>query len=344
MAKIKLTRKSYKRNIIVFGVMLFMGIALVSTGFATWVLSQNTQIEVNDQNVNVGVVSDNALKITNLTFYYDLLENTGTDEAPVYEYKEQTATSLEGTIFSFNFEPVGGDVTGKVKWDKDGYKDPNAQNASINYEVLALTIKGVINPIDYIKTFEIKMTLPEGIVNLAEAGFIVLPEFAKYEKDGEGTITVQPYVIADSEVEFNDGYSKDDIFTIDAKGNFMIKIAFKWGEKFGGTNPSEYFDSAAFTAAPEEWEPTITEDREYLYIKYCLQELRKQVHGCSYMTYNGKEYEVYQDGNNFYVLNKDGSYSKATVTGNALTGVETTVAEWDPEQPQFDILITITAN
>ena len=72
MAKIKLTRKSYKRNIIVFGVMLFMGIALVSTGFATWVLSQNTQIEVNGQNVNVGVVSDNALKISISYFCFGL--------------------------------------------------------------------------------------------------------------------------------------------------------------------------------------------------------------------------------------------------------------------------------
>ena len=45
MAKQKLTRKSYKRNIIVFGLMFFMGIALVSTGFAAWVLSQDTSVE-----------------------------------------------------------------------------------------------------------------------------------------------------------------------------------------------------------------------------------------------------------------------------------------------------------
>ncbi len=340
MAKIKLTRKSYKRNIIVFGVMLFMGIALVSTGFATWVLSQNTQIEVNGQNVNVGVVSDNALKISGLKFHYNLLQ-AGTDEngQPKYEYVEQSVDTLEGSIFGFNFEPFGGDVTGKVKWDVDGYN-----TKSINYEVLTLTVKGVINPVDYINTFEITLRLPEGIVNLAEAGFITLPELAQYDKAEDGSITFKPYVIADEDVEFNDGYSKADVFTIDANGNFTLTIAFKWGEKFGGVNPSEYFDSKEFTAAPSDWETNITEDREYLYIKYCLQELRKQVHGCTYMSLNGNEYEVYQDGTNWYVLNNDGSYSKATVTNGNLTAVENTVAAWEPVKPQFDIKINITAN
>lgn len=36
----KLTRNSYKRKIILFGVIVFMSIALISTGFAAWVMSQ----------------------------------------------------------------------------------------------------------------------------------------------------------------------------------------------------------------------------------------------------------------------------------------------------------------
>ena len=38
---VKLTRNSYKRKIILFGVLIFASIALISTGFAAWIMSAN---------------------------------------------------------------------------------------------------------------------------------------------------------------------------------------------------------------------------------------------------------------------------------------------------------------
>lgn len=40
----KLTKNSYKRKVILFGVLLFMSIALISTGFAAWIMSTNAKI------------------------------------------------------------------------------------------------------------------------------------------------------------------------------------------------------------------------------------------------------------------------------------------------------------
>ena len=58
----KLTRNSYKRKIILFGVFVFMSIALISTGFAAWVMSQNAKEEVSG-NVNVSTMTDASVSI-----------------------------------------------------------------------------------------------------------------------------------------------------------------------------------------------------------------------------------------------------------------------------------------
>lgn len=84
----KLTRNSYKRKVILFGVILFVSIALISTGFAAWVMSTNAR-EETPGNVTVGQVTDSKLTITNLT-----LDKT-----------------------SFEFEPLSTDTSGRVRYD-----------------------------------------------------------------------------------------------------------------------------------------------------------------------------------------------------------------------------------
>ena len=175
----------------------------------------------------------------------------------------------------------------------------------------------------------------------------------KYDEETKTFVTKHTIDLEGKNLE--NPYTEANVFTIDKDGKFTLTIAFKWGVIFGGKNPSVYFDTENYTGAVLEWSNIDTEkyddmeNREkeklkYDYIKYCLQELRKQVHGCTYMSLNGNEYEVYQDGTNWYVLNNDGSYSKATVTNGNLTAVENTVAQWEPVKPQFDIKINITAN
>ena len=59
----KLTRNSYKRKIILFGVIVFMSIALISTGFAAWVMSQEKK-QSTSGNVTVGAVTEGNIEVT----------------------------------------------------------------------------------------------------------------------------------------------------------------------------------------------------------------------------------------------------------------------------------------
>ena len=64
----KITRRSYKRKKIVMGVALFGAIALVSTGFAAWVLSASAQNQ-QQGNIKVGEVSDKSMAVQNVKIY-----------------------------------------------------------------------------------------------------------------------------------------------------------------------------------------------------------------------------------------------------------------------------------
>lgn len=138
----RLTRNSYKRKIILFAVFVFISIALISTGFAAWVMSSDTHFD-HEGNVSVGVVSDSSLKI----------EITNLDELKA---------------FSFQFEPAAGDNTGRVRID-------SKTNLS---EALTFTIEGKIS--NYAVLAEngltIKMVLPKGMEKAIELGYIVAPD------------------------------------------------------------------------------------------------------------------------------------------------------------------------
>ena len=60
MKKKRMTRNSFKRKVILFGIMAFMSIALVATGFAAWVISGNATSEAN-HNVTIGAVTDKSM-------------------------------------------------------------------------------------------------------------------------------------------------------------------------------------------------------------------------------------------------------------------------------------------
>ena len=105
---VKMTRKSYKRRKIILGVSLFSSVALVSTGFAAWVLASQAE-EEKTGNITVGTVSDSSIKISNVQF--------------------------EGNIDYFRFEPKKEDTTGRVRRGNDE-----------RYENLSVTVTGEISP------------------------------------------------------------------------------------------------------------------------------------------------------------------------------------------------------
>ncbi|MCQ2772307.1 MAG: hypothetical protein MJ238_03415 [Bacilli bacterium] len=96
----KLTRKSYKRKKITFAAVLLAGIALVSTGFAAWVLSNNVSKD-GTGNIKVGKVSDSSITMT-----------------------------VEKSANDFKFDPAENDNTGRVRWD-----GTNFENLSVDFTI-----------------------------------------------------------------------------------------------------------------------------------------------------------------------------------------------------------------
>ena len=141
----KLTRNSYKRKIIMFGAVTFASVALVSTGFAAWVLA--TQTTANQTgNVTVGAVSDKSFEIsfTSVT--------------------DQYGVTLTGGNYNFAFEPHKDDRSGRVF------------NNGTDFENMKLIITGKVTNYDYLGSFTVKMTVPTEISNAAAANYITLPE------------------------------------------------------------------------------------------------------------------------------------------------------------------------
>lgn len=136
---VKMTRKSYKRRKIILGVSLFSSVALVSTGFAAWVLASQAEA-TKTGNITVGTVSDSSIKISNVQF--------------------------KGDNDSFIFEPKKEDTAGRVRNDGE------------NFENLSVTVTGEISPNTYVSSATIEMEVPEGITAAIGKNYLVLPTCA----------------------------------------------------------------------------------------------------------------------------------------------------------------------
>ena len=138
---VKLTRNSYKRKIILFGVLIFTSIALISTGFAAWIMSANAS-KNKDGNITVGTVTDANLKIEDPLLTQDKF---------LFEPKESDNTGRvrnDGT----NFESLTTTLTTKVS--------PTTYISSlvIKLQVPAGVYDASTDPFKYI-------VLPEGFEN-----------------------------------------------------------------------------------------------------------------------------------------------------------------------------------
>lgn len=114
----KLTKKSYKRRRVVMGLALFMSIALISTGFAAWVISSQSK-DNSTGNVGVGVIDDKNIKV------------------------EITNKSDLG---GFYFEPKKEDRSGRIT-----SKDED------NFENLSITIEGKVNNPSYVGSLKVEL-------------------------------------------------------------------------------------------------------------------------------------------------------------------------------------------
>ena len=210
----KLTRKSYNRRVFTFGALVFLAIALMSTGFATWVMSTNAETSENG-NVNVGTITDGALSF---------VETDG---------KKIAFDTNTGSEFRFDADKED---------DEGSIKAGTGEGAA--YENLSVKFTVQIQPVEFFNYLKVEVTdLPKGIKNAAEAGYIVLPDAAtqtvKVNADYQGI------EIATGETKTINAFQTDSA-VVDTSTTGIIKITytinFKWGSVFGGINPGYHLD------------------------------------------------------------------------------------------------------
>ena len=232
----RLTRNSYKRKIILFGVFIFMSIALISTGFAAWVMSSD-DTENNTGNVEVGVVEDSSVDVT--------IDNK---------------TEIDG--FEFRFEPNTAEVGDLIHAD-----DP------ANLESLKLVITGKVT--GSLRDVNIKMVVPPGVLKAIEGNdkendkddYIAGPVYTFYKtledcNNGQNGIKLST---ASTVEKYEDTLSFKTL--VDGNGgNFVIEVSFAWGSLFGGQNPCTTYNKAykdakdAYVAAKAAYETSLETD------------------------------------------------------------------------------------
>lgn len=213
MPRKRLTRNAYKRKIILFGLLVFLGIGLVSTGFASWMMSSSAKSE-SSGNVSVGIIQSANLEFDSIELY-KLQEyyNPVTNE---YSVDEVLVTSLETGLegFIFSFEPHLNDSTGRVHYGESEFGS----------ESLTMIIRGVVGPVSVLRDVTISIELPDFIEQAVAAGYIDVPEC--YTKPKVLTL----------------GHGLEVSNEDTRKVQFEYTISFKWGSAFNYMNPGSYFD------------------------------------------------------------------------------------------------------
>ncbi len=197
-----LTRSSFKKKIVIFGVAVFTALALTATGFATWVLSTTVNKE-GGGNVTVGVTDESKIGISDITF--------------------------KDNIQSIKFEPKEGDNKGRVRWNGE-----DSENLSVEFSVELTNIEVVAN-------INVTLTLPEGVAAAAAANYITLPTWATginiVQAMSDQTGEDWSYKVETRQADNGQGSTSPV-----KVGVLTCKLNFTWGSYFGGQNPSEYYD------------------------------------------------------------------------------------------------------
>lgn len=225
----KVTRHAFSKKAIMITASLFVTLALITTGFAAWLISSGASGE-STGNITTATIDDARLGLT--------------------------VAMAEGKDFVC-FGPQADDDHPHIMYDppKDGEKDDK--------EVLVATVTGTIKNYDRLKEFKITIKISDKA--LTAAGYtwtetnegslknrtytynagnacISLPEYA-VDKDGRflplpsdpSNKTTAPKTISAGDSMFTDGATENE-------KKFTFDVTFGWGEKFKGCNPGKYLD------------------------------------------------------------------------------------------------------
>lgn len=245
----KVTRHAFSKKAIMITASLFVTLALITTGFAAWLISSGASGE-GTGNITTATIDDARLGLT--------------------------VAMAEGKDFVC-FGPQADDKTPHIMYEepKEGEKDDR--------EVLTATVTGTINNYDRLKEFNITIKISDKA--LTAAGYtwtetnegslknrtytynagnacISLPEYA-VDTDGrflplpsDTSKTTAPKTISAGDSMFTDG-------TTENEKKFTFDVTFGWGEKFKGCNPGRYLDREEADHLPDKTY-TVDEKKEIM--------------------------------------------------------------------------------
>lgn len=234
----KVTRHAFSKKAIMITASLFVTLALITTGFAAWLISSGASGE-GTGNITTATIDDARLGLT--------------------------VAMAEGKDFVC-FGPQADDKVPHIMYDppKEGEKDDK--------EVLTATVTGTINNYDRLKEFNITIKISDKALKAAgytwtetgegslknrtytynaEKAYISLPEYA-VDTDGrflplpsDTSKTTAPKTISAGDSMFTDG-------TTENEKRFTFDVTFGWGEKFKGCNPGKYLDRELTDHLPDK--------------------------------------------------------------------------------------------
>ena len=245
----KVTRHAFSKKAIMITASLFVTLALITTGFAAWLISSGASGE-GTGNITTATIDDARLGLT--------------------------VAMAEGKDFVC-FGPQADDTVPHIMYEapKEGEKDDK--------EVLTATVTGTIKNYDRLKEFNITIKISDKA--LTAAGYtwtetnegslknrtytynagnacISLPEYA-VDTDGrflplpsDKSKTTAPKTISAGDSMFTDG-------TTENEKKFTFDVTFGWGEKFKGCNPGRYLDREEADHLPDKTY-TVDEKKEIM--------------------------------------------------------------------------------
>lgn len=246
----KVTRHAFSKKAIMITASLFVTLALITTGFAAWLISSGASDE-GTGNITTATIDDARLGFT--------------------------VAMAEGKDFVC-FGPQADDKVPHIMYDppKEGEKDDK--------EVLTATVTGTIKNYDRLKEFNITIKISDKALTAAgytwtetnegslknrtytynaEKAYISLPEYA-VDTDGrflplpsDTSKTTAPKTISAGDSMFTDG-------TTENEKRFTFDVTFGWGEKFEGCNPGRYLDREVDDAHLPDKTYTVNEKKEIM--------------------------------------------------------------------------------
>lgn len=238
----KSTRHAFSRRAVMLAVSLFVTVALITTGFAAWLITSDSSDE-GSGNISAAVVDDARLGI-------EIVNSANLGNISFGPQKTDTESSKTNHI---------------------RYKAP-AEGENDDCEQLEVVVTGKIEKADQLKEIEITVAVTDDVLKAAGYSWADDAEAGSrtYTYTADNARISLPYYATDSAGKFLPKVSESapenkawvisgtdtEVFTDATEGakTFKFTVKFGWGEKYANENPGLYLDGQVSGKTPSvEW-------------------------------------------------------------------------------------------